>query len=894
MSNVEKDNGVLSTKLACNSNLSFVVEACAGSGKTWLICSRILRFLVEGGRPSSVLALTFTNKAASEMQSRLNQFLLFLAVESDQEVIERLLSIGIKTNEVNKFLQRARSLYESILVETDQPLICTFHSWYSKILAMSPTQIGVLSNISLSPSSKDFQFKVWKRFLENQEKNVKTENSEFMMLIDAIGLRSVKTALCSLIPIRIEVENIIKNKSFIPEKNGINQALKLCFLKKQEWCKKKSEELSFLSQSFKFIKDRNAFTKLLTNTNPNNLEDIANCFLVKDRSSINSRFIRKKDEIIWGEQADEVKKRTTEFASSLVLLFYDCKIVMQEARDAVLGDLAKTFFLCLDEYVFENKETDYSGLEYLAWKNISGTYGPYVQSRLDLHYEQILIDEFQDTSSSQWIILKHWLNSYITSESGAEASSPKIFVVGDPKQSIYRFRGADPKIFHKAQEWLEKNFHAQKLMTNKTRRCAQKIVNFMNSLFCKSTLLDYKKHYSFNKLEGRVYRLPIIKNQDDAPQKNKDRNWLLDPLGGKESELWKAEGKQIGKILLQIKNSSDNFTWSDVRILVRSRIHSKDISESLTSLNIPNTSDSNLNLLDQQEIIDLISLLRFLVEDTSDYAFVVLAKSNIFNIKDDELIWLKNYCNISGTKEPLWVGLINFVIKDKNSIPKKFIKFVDQINLFKEKLGFMPVHDFLQHVISFSPMLKNLEERLDSYRYLKAISNIEKFIEFSLDVDFGKFPSLAKFLRHIAQAAEYRDFEGLNVDHVNEFDAVSLQTLHSAKGLESRVVVLAGMSDLENYDKEGVKWFHAFDQNLESIVEMSSYISGDFLLPNQMKILEYEKKLIAQEKENLLYVGVTRAKEFLILSAVEQKNFSGSWYDVVAKCSTEHKFINNS
>ena len=134
----------------------------------------------------------------------------------------------------------------------------------------------------------------------------------------------------------------------------------------------------------------------------------------------------------------------------------------------------------------------------------------------------------------------------------------------------------------------------------------------------------------------------------------------------------------------------------------------------------------------------------------------------------------------------------------------------------------------------------------------------------------------------------------MNVDHVNEFDAVSLQTLHSAKGLESRVVVLAGMSDLENYDKEGVKWFHAFDQNLESIVEMSSYISGDFLLPNQMKILEYEKKLIAQEKENLLYVGVTRAKEFLILSAVEQKNFSGSWYDVVAKCSTEHKFINNS
>ena len=92
----KKENKVLSTKLACNPNMSFVVEACAGSGKTWLICSRILRFLLEGGRPSSVLALTFTNKAASEMQSRLNNFLLFLAVKSEREVMEKLLSIGIK------------------------------------------------------------------------------------------------------------------------------------------------------------------------------------------------------------------------------------------------------------------------------------------------------------------------------------------------------------------------------------------------------------------------------------------------------------------------------------------------------------------------------------------------------------------------------------------------------------------------------------------------------------------------------------------------------------------------------------------------------------------------------------------------------------------------------
>ena len=345
--------------------------------------------------------------------------------------------------------------------------------------------------------------------------------------------------------------------------------------------------------------------------------------------------------------------------------------------------------------------------------------------------------------------------------------------------------------------------------------------------------------------------------------------------------MWREEGEQIGKILLEIKKSFDDFTWGDVKILVRSRVHSKDISESLTNLQIPNISDSNLNLLDQQEIIDLVSLLRFLVEDTSDYTFVVLAKSNLFDIQDDELIWLKEYCDVTGTNNSLWENLVHFVKTNEKEIPKKFIKFVNYIKLSNEKLEFMPVHDFLQYITSSSLMKKNLEEKLNPFRFSKALSNIEKFIEFSLDVDFGKFPSLAKFLKYITQVAEYKDLEGLNIDHTDGFDAVSIQTLHSAKGLESRIIVLAGMSDLENYDKEGIKWFYSLDQDLESIVEISSFKTGDHLLPNQEKISVYEEKLIEQEKQNLLYVGVTRAKEILILSAVEQKNFTGSWYDLV-------------
>ncbi|OUW02290.1 MAG: hypothetical protein CBD16_04405, partial [Betaproteobacteria bacterium TMED156] len=191
----ENEQKFLSMKRACNPSQSFVVEACAGSGKTWLICSRILRFLVEGGNPSSILALTFTRKSANEMEERLKEFLFFLATESKQKVLEKLNSIGVCSQNSEKLHERACSLYESFLMNSDRIVICTFHSWYSKILASCPIQFGSYSNIKLCLSTKEFQEKVWQNFLHRQDLNIKENDTEFILLVDYIGLKSIKEAL---------------------------------------------------------------------------------------------------------------------------------------------------------------------------------------------------------------------------------------------------------------------------------------------------------------------------------------------------------------------------------------------------------------------------------------------------------------------------------------------------------------------------------------------------------------------------------------------------------------------------------------------------------------------------------------------------------------------------
>ncbi|HSQ02775.1 MAG TPA: UvrD-helicase domain-containing protein, partial [Burkholderiales bacterium] len=109
---------------------SVVVEACAGSGKTWLLVSRIVRLLLAGVPPGDILAITFTRKAAQEMAARLRQWLFELATLDDDKVREMLLTREVPPGELVELLPRARALYERVLVAEPGVTITTFHSWF--------------------------------------------------------------------------------------------------------------------------------------------------------------------------------------------------------------------------------------------------------------------------------------------------------------------------------------------------------------------------------------------------------------------------------------------------------------------------------------------------------------------------------------------------------------------------------------------------------------------------------------------------------------------------------------------------------------------------------------------------------------------------------------------
>ena len=889
---------------ACDPAVSVVVEACAGSGKTWLLVARMLRLLLAGCEPSGLLAITFTRKAAQEMQERLMLLLQELALAPPDQVAVLLTERGVPLADVARLLPTARGLYGRILASPQALSIDTFHSWFARLLQIAPLASGVPHGYALAEATGEL---------------LTEATTRFMASVNAVEAAEVRTALRALYKLV-----------------GDHQAHKMLdafVAQRAEWWAASQE-----------AQPRDALLELCGTDGSVD----ARLGLWSD-THLQQRILRLAG--LLGKGSDTNQKRASAIETalagaacvdsfeSLCTQFFDpsgtprrnlATKALKAAIDAALGADAWGLFedafnavgasllqlqarshertvlalntalmtvghAFLEQYQVlkaERRVFDFADLEWHVYRLLGNAqHAAYLQSRLDARYRHVLLDEFQDTNPLQWNVVQGWLDAY-----GDDASRPSVFMVGDPKQSIYRFRRAEPRVFVAARELLQAH-GARILRTSQTRRNATAITEVLNTAFAANPL--YFQQTTLALAGGAVWRLPLVQPVGPAdaltvattsdlaqPMSSDVRTGLVstkntavaggglrDPLTTAREEEEDArrlrEGEAVAQALYAARAELDRTAqagtapcrWSDVMLLVKKRAHLAAYERALRAAGIPFVSDKRGGLLESLEVSDLIALLTFLITPGDNLALAHILKCPVFGAADADLLLL------SQRSEPTWWLRLQATAIETSS-PSSLARAAHLLALWRAAAPRLPVHDLLDIMLDQGEILARYAQSASALQRPQVIGNLHAFIELSLAMDAGRYPSLPKFIDalRVLQKSAQRDAPDEAATDTG-VDAVRILTIHSAKGLEAPVVVVldanhsqparedVGILCVWPQDAAAPTHFSAFGRRAERGIARNAYF-------------DEEEKLRAQEDWNLLYVATTRARRLLIISGV--------------------------
>jgi len=879
------------TNAACDPQHSVVVEACAGSGKTWLLVARMLRLLLAGAAPSELLAITFTRKAAQEMRERLLELLHDLALQPDAKVRNLLLERGIAPQALTQVLPAARNLYERVLASPQSLSIDTFHSWFARLLKIAPLASGVPHGYALIEKTGELQSDAYLRFMQslNDEENSQVKQ-DLLTLYQLVGDFSTRKLLNAFIDKRAEWWAVIRQGVDAPmewlremcgEDAEVDARLSL-------W---DDEKLSSQMKQIAWLLGQGSATNqkrataiemaLSAGAAVVNFDALCNQFFDdagKPRSNGKTKdFLKALENSLGGNALDAFEAEFFATGEALKLLrkrSYERTVL---GLNQHLFSVGNAYLECYQALKAEQRVFDFADLEWQAYRLLTNPESAaYLQSRLDSRYKHILLDEFQDTNPLQWSIVRAWLSAY-----GEDAGQPSVFVVGDPKQSIYRFRRAEPRVFEAARQLLQEQ-GATVLQANQTRRNASAIVDVLNASFRANPL--FSAQTTLGEVGGDVWRLPLIRQAGDEAEEAQQglRNPLTTAREESEDARRRDEGRQLTQALWRARQEltvrqeqgSRPIQWSDVMLLVKKRSHLGAYESALREAGIPFMSDKRGGLLESLEISDLIALLTFLITPDDARALGHVLKSPIFGASDDDLIALAQR-----TERGWWARLRAAASADDATPALQRASAL--LEEWLQAAPRLPVHDLLDVILHRGQLLARYAQAATPLSRSQAIGNIETFVELALNMDAGRYPSLPKFidaLRSLQNAAGGDAPDEASIDAAT--DAVRILTVHSAKGLEAPIVVLLDANHSKPArDDYGI--LCDWPQDAEAPQHFSAFGSSAERGAARDPLFAAEEGFKTQEDWNLLYVATTRAKQLLIISGVAGRSggvTDDSWY----------------
>ena len=898
--------------IALNPQNSVVVEACAGSGKTWLLVSRIVRLLLDGVKPGEILAITFTRKAAQEMQARLHEWLHLLAVQDDDEVRKFLRERALDDID-DALLASARGLYRDALLAQPAITINTFHGWFMQIIQRAPLNAGVPVGMQLLERTSALREEAWQAFADSLRAapdGLRTapdeQTAQFMQWLFAeYGLYSTRTLLENFVHKRAEWWAYTQGRNDAVEwaTEQLRSELEVDFDADPiaDACADPSLQTAVL-----------AFARALATGTETQCGHAGKLQAAWEVSDSQQRFAALS--LALYTQADEprsfkpTKKQNAEtFLHARDVLFDKLQAVRDAMTELAALRMNQAALHCgaallkhYQELKLRSQQMDFTDLEWQVCRMLNQSdCAEYMQYKLDSRYRHVLLDEFQDTNPLQWQILQAWFAA-----SAAVDSRPTVFVVGDPKQSIYRFRRADARLFGEVRGFLEREFGAHHLTQNETRRNAPAVLDAVNGVFSEHPdgFVDFEEHVAHHQdLPGHVEVLPLLPlppGEGWGGGASDELKLLMEPLAIRLSEQ-----TTLAKSLVMSGHLDDGklrrAEYRDIMVLVRKRLHLRVYEHALRARHIPFLTSRRGGLLDTLEAEDIQALLTFLITPFADLELAQALRSPLFACSDEDLMLIAG-----SEKQDRGLGIEDRETRaegfSQSSIPDPRSSWWSRLQRIAESgtaspqlrrahrllqgwlqlADKLPVHDLLDRIYFEGDLLHRYAAALPAELHETVRANLQAFMEIALNVDAGRYPSLPRFLAELRElrAAENESPDEGKVGEVG--NALRIYTVHEAKGLEAPIVWLLDANDTQQ-KADSYSVLLDWQPNAPRPAHFSLFSDKRGRGAKRAPYFDADEAYAQREEMNLLYVAMTRAKQALVVSG-NGEAAETSWYGRIA------------
>ncbi|MCW8915117.1 MAG: double-strand break repair helicase AddA [Magnetovibrio sp.] len=882
---------------AARPDRSVWVSANAGTGKTRVLVDRIARLLLAGARPEKILCLTFTKTGAAEMAKRINTQLGQWAV-MDDELLRADLQSLIQRDPDDDALKTARRLFAQVLDVPGGLKIRTIHAFCESLIGRFPIEAGVAPHFSVidERTTAELLTQARERMLENALKHPQSELAKSIeAMAEMVNEDEFTTLMQDLAGNRAKLVDVLNH---FESQGGVEVAVtKLVGLAPDE-----TDVSVILSRADKGLNKESlpeACLNLLQGAKSSQkISGAIKAYLELPQDQRQSQFITYYVPIFITTTGEPRKKLTTKGAEAAedVLRTEQSRVraVLEKLKARSTADatchLLTVGRAMLDGYAqLKNirADLDFDDLINITRKLLSTNDGvSWVHFKLDGGIDHVLVDESQDTSHAQWDIVQRITHEFFAGEGVRETLNDEehpqprtIFAVGDEKQSIYSFQGADPYAFERMREYFEQrvtasgqNFVAMPL--TKSFRTTQAVLDVVDRVFDQPEASDGLSfagqpvaHQTSREQEAGLVEIWPTEKPEPA-EENDPWDAPLDYVNEERPE--KRLAKQIATTIRNwiddgeiLKSQNRPIRAGDILILVRRRGRfAEEMVRQLKNHNIDVAGADRMVLTEQMAVMDLLAAGRFAILPEDDLSMAELLKSPLVGFDDDDLFSLAH-----PRKGSLWAEL-----KQRRTETIIFEHAYTVLNQLLAHADQMPPYEFYAELLRNDGRLK-LIQRLGP----DAEDPIDELLGLTLDFERNHTPSLQGFLHWIKASSQQikRDMETLG-------DQVRVMTVHGAKGLEAEVVFLTDTCTTPDGRQDAkLHWLGGgIDDTPTGMLWAPHKDARCQVFQDQTDITRLDRE---REYRRLLYVAMTRAKDRLYITGFEDKTGrrDGCWYNLI-------------